>query len=84
MVSSSHSFSCADPVALAEAFRTRMLWLLHSYRDQPITRPWIDLAYGEEEITLLEGELLPVLDQVLTRIAENDAELERLASGEAA
>ncbi|MCP9819859.1 hypothetical protein KBZ18_10175 [Synechococcus sp. Cruz-9H2] len=85
MVLTSHSFSAGDPVALADAFRVRLMGMLRSYRDRPIPRAWIDVPYGEEEITLLEEELLPVLNQVLARINEIDAELEnRHEPGEAA
>jgi hypothetical protein len=37
---------------------------------------WIDHPYGEEEITLLEEELIPAMEQFLARIQEIDAALE--------
>ena len=53
-----------------------LLWILRTHQSKPIPTFWIDHPYGEEEITLLEEELLPVLARLLQRIEEIDAELE--------
>ena len=58
--------------------------MLRSHRQQPIRRCWIDHPYGEEEITLLEEELLPVLAQLLERIEAIDAEIEAAHQAEVA
>jgi len=50
--------------------------LLRTHRGKPIRRLWIDHTYGEEEITLLEEELIPAMEQFLARIQEIDAALE--------
>jgi hypothetical protein len=65
-----------DPVALVESCHRALLWILRTHQSKPIPRFWIDHPYGEEEITLLEEELLPVMARLLQRIEEIDAELE--------
>ena len=47
-------------------------------RHQPIPCCWIDHPYGEEEITLLKEEPMPVLSKLLRRIEEIDTEPEAL------
>ena len=44
-------------------------------RALPLRRTWIDHAYGEEEIALLEEELLPAMRECLSRIDEIDQQL---------
>jgi hypothetical protein len=53
-------------------------WILssRSARGLLIPRPWIDHPYGEEEITRLEEEVMPVLASFLARIDEIDQALE--------
>jgi hypothetical protein len=41
----------------------------------PLRRPWIEQPYGEEEITLLEEEVLPAIEQCLLRVGELDQRL---------
>ena len=41
-----------------------------------IPRPWVDHPYGEEEITLLEEELLPVMAAFLERVDAIDQAIE--------
>lgn len=39
-------------------------------------RTWIEFPYGEEEITLLEEEVIPAIQQCLQRVDEIDAALQ--------
>ena len=39
-------------------------------------RTWIEFPYGEEEITLLEEEVLPAIQQCLQRVDAIDAALQ--------
>ena len=75
-MSSSCRASEHDPVALVESCQRSLLWLLQSHQREPLRRCWIDHPYGEEEITLLEEELIPAMEQFLARIQEIDAALE--------
>jgi len=59
-----------DPVALVESCQRSLLWLLQSHRRKPLRRCWIDHPYGEEEITRLEDELLPAMENFLARIVD--------------
>jgi hypothetical protein len=65
-----------DPVALVESCHRALLWILRTHQSKPIPRFWIDHPYGEEEITLLEEELLPAIEQFLSRTGEIDAVIE--------
>ncbi|MFO0037859.1 MAG: hypothetical protein ACK522_02815 [Synechococcaceae cyanobacterium] len=38
-------------------------------------RPWDEQPYGEEEITLLEEEVMPAIEQCLARVGELDQRL---------
>jgi hypothetical protein len=40
-----------------------------------LRRTWIEQPYGEEEITLLEEEVIPAIQQCLARIDELDERL---------
>ena len=66
---------------------SRTLWLTsvapRARAWQPIQRLWIDHAYGEEELTFLEEELLPALDHFLACIGEIDAAREATADAKA-
>jgi len=70
------SLSRQDPVALVQSSHLALTQLLRTHRGKPIRRLWIDHPYGEEEITLLEEELIPAMEQFLARIHEIDAALE--------
>lgn len=83
MVTTALSYSPEDPFSLLESCQRALEWMLRSHRQQPIRRCWIDYPYGEEEITLLEEELLPVLAQLLERIEAIDAEIEAAHQAEA-
>ncbi|MCP9820018.1 hypothetical protein KBZ18_11010 [Synechococcus sp. Cruz-9H2] len=61
-----------DPVALVESCHSALTWILRRHQGKPIPRFWIDHPYGEEEITLLEEELLPAMEQFLARLKEID------------
>jgi hypothetical protein len=65
-----------DPIALVHSNHLALTRLLRTHRGQTIRRLWIDHPYGEEEITLLEEELIPAMEQFLARIQEIDAALE--------
>jgi hypothetical protein len=41
----------------------------------PLRRTWIEQPYGEEEITLLEEEVIPAIQQFLQRVDELDERL---------
>ena len=41
----------------------------------PLRRTWIEQPYGEEEITLLEEEVIPAIQQCLKRVDELDERL---------
>ena len=70
------SLSREDPVALVHSSHLALTRLLRTHRSKPIRRLWIDHPYGEEEITLLEEDLIPAMEQFLARIQEIDAALE--------
>ena len=59
-----------DSIALVESCQRSLLWLLQSHRREPLRRCWIDHPYGEEEITRLEDELLPVMESSLARTVD--------------
>ncbi len=59
-----------------ESCQRALVGLLRSHRGEPLRRCWIDQPYGEEEITRLEQELLPAMEQFLERIGEIDRQLE--------
>jgi hypothetical protein len=44
-------------------------------RGLPLRRTWIEQPYGEEEITLLEEEVIPAIQQCLARVDELDQRL---------
>ncbi len=66
-----------DPFLLLESSLKAIEWILQQRRGQPLRRTWIAQPYGEEEITLLEEEVLPVLAQVLRRVDAIDRRLEQ-------
>ena len=66
-----------DPFLLLDSALKALEAVLKRTADQPLQRSWIDYPYGEEEITLLEEEVLPVLQRCIERIDEIDADLER-------
>jgi len=49
--------------------------ILQLRRGLPLRRTWIEQPYGEEEITLLEEEVIPAIQQCLKRVDELDERL---------
>jgi hypothetical protein len=49
--------------------------ILQLRRGLPLRRTWIEQPYGEEEITLLEEEVIPAIQQCLARLDELDERL---------
>ena len=76
MVTTALRYAPEDSLSLLEFCQRTLEWILCNHRHQPINRCWIDHPYGEEEITLLEEELMPVLSKLLRRIEEIDTTLE--------
>ncbi len=75
MSSSLASLTREDPIALLESTHKALQWILRRSQGQSIPRFWIDHPYGEEEITLLEEELMPAIEEFLARISEIDGVL---------
>jgi hypothetical protein len=50
--------------------------ILQRSSGRPLRRTWIEFPYGEEEITLLEEELIPAIQQCLQRVDAIDAALQ--------
>ena len=73
-----------DPVALVESCYKAISWVLRTHEGRQLRRTWIDQPYGEEELTRLEQELLPVMAGFLQRINDIDAELEAAQEAEIA
>ncbi len=65
-----------DPFLLLESSLRCIERILLFSEGQPLRRTWIEHPYGEEEITLLEEEVLPVLQHCLQRVNEIDAALQ--------
>ena len=49
--------------------------ILRRHRGLPLRRTWIEQPYGEEEITRLEEEVMPAIQQCLARVDELDERL---------
>ena len=64
-----------DPFLLLESTLRSMEEILRRSRGLPLRRTWIEQPYGEEEITLLEEEVIPAIQQCLARIDELDERL---------
>jgi hypothetical protein len=67
-----------DPFLLLESTLRSMEEILRRSRGLPLRRTWIEQPSGEEEITLLEEEVIPVIQQYLKRVDELDELDERL------
>jgi hypothetical protein len=50
--------------------------ILQRSSGRPLRRTWIEFPYGEEEITLLEEEVIPAIQQCLQRVDAIDAALQ--------
>jgi hypothetical protein len=64
-----------DPFLLLESTLRSMEEILRRSRGLPLRRTWIEQPYGEEEITLLEEEVIPAIQQCLKRVDELDERL---------
>ncbi|MEA5416991.1 hypothetical protein [Synechococcus sp. BA-132 BA5] len=65
-----------DPFLLLESSLRCIERILKGSAGRPLLRSWIEFPYGEEEITLLEEEVLPVLQLCLQRVDAIDAALQ--------
>ena len=59
-----------DPFLLLESSLKAIERILQLRRGLPLRRTWIEQPYGEEEITLLEEELIPAIQQCLKRVVD--------------
>ena len=64
-----------DPFLLLESSLKAIERNLQRRRGLPLRRTWIEQPYGEEEITLLEEEVIPAIQQCLARVDELDERL---------
>jgi len=64
-----------DPFLLLESSLKAIELILQLRRGLPLRRTWIEQPYGEEEITLLEEEVIPAIQQCLARVDELDERL---------
>ncbi|MFQ6539785.1 MULTISPECIES: hypothetical protein [Aphanothece] len=64
-----------DPFLLLESCGKAIESILRGHVGRPLRRTWIEQPYGEEEITLLEEEVIPAIQQCLARIDELDERL---------
>ncbi len=64
-----------DPFLVLESSLKAIERILRLRRGLPLRRTWIEQPYGEEEITLLEEEVIPAIQQCLARVDELDERL---------
>ena len=64
-----------DPFLLLESSLKALERILQLRRGLPLRRTWIEQPYGEEEITILEEEVIPAIQQCLKRVDELDERL---------
>ncbi len=64
-----------DPFLLLESTLRSLQEILRRSQGLPLRRPWDEQPYGEEEITLLEEEVMPAIEQCLARVGELDQRL---------
>ena len=64
-----------DPFLLLESTLRSVQEILLRRRGLALRRTWIEQPYGEEEITILEEEVIPVIQQCLKRVNELDQRL---------
>jgi hypothetical protein len=64
-----------DPILLLESSLKAIERILQLRPGLPLRRTWIEQPYGEEEITLLEEEVIPAIQQCLKRVDELDERL---------
>jgi hypothetical protein len=68
----------ADPFLLLESSLKAIERILQLRRGLPLRRTWIAQPYGEEEITLLEEEVIPAIQQELLQRCQLEADREAL------
>ena len=73
-----------DPFLLLESTLRSVQEILLRRRGLPLRRTWIEQPYGEEEITLLEEEVIPAIQQCLARVDELDGKLQAQQDAEIA
>jgi hypothetical protein len=73
-----------DPFLLLESTLGTLEEILRRSRGLPLRRTWIEQPYGEEEITLLEEEVIPAIQQCLARVDELDQRLQAQQEAEIA
>ena len=64
-----------DPFLLLESTQRAIEAILRRHQERPLRRSWIEVPYGEEEITRLEEEVLPAISACLARVEELDQRL---------
>jgi len=64
-----------DPFLLLESTLRSVEEILLRRRGLPLRRTWIEQPYGEQEITILEEEVIPAIQQCLARVDELDERL---------
>jgi len=57
-----------DPFLLLESTLRSVEEILLRRRGLPLRRTWIEQPYDEEEITILEEEVIPAIQQCLSRV----------------
>ena len=67
-----------DPFLLLESSLKAIERILQLRRGLPLRRTWIEQPYGEEEITLLEEEVIPAIQQELLQRCQLEADREAL------
>ena len=65
-----------DPVLLLQSTLKAVEVMLRRSAGKAMRRSWIAVPYGEEEITRLEEEVIPVLRSYVERVEEIDRQLE--------
>jgi hypothetical protein len=81
-VQSPYSRPEEDPVLLLHSTLQAVAAMLRRSAGQAMRRCWIAVPYGEEEITRLEEEVIPVLRSYVERIDEIDRQLEEAQEAE--
>jgi hypothetical protein len=66
-----------DPFLLLESTLRSLQEILRRSQGNLLWRPWIEQPYGEEEITILEEEVMPAIEQCLARVGELNQRLVR-------
>jgi len=64
-----------DPFLLLQSTQRAIESILRRHRGRGLRRSWIEIPYGEKEITRLEEEMLPAIATCLARVEVIDADL---------